>query len=145
MMNIFESTYTRVQELKEAIQGMAEGSAEREAVMAEYDSLMQAIDGLGKPAARIWRDYSNARDNGNERLDINDVVWDHEVEGLVSCMRDNGIKEFTFSSGWSSSVDISWLFVRSGCRLAGMVEVNGRRDPFEDKHDMMHGYLFEVA
>lgn len=145
MMNIFESTYTRVQELKEAIQGMAEGSAEREAVMAEYDSLMQAIDDLGKPAARIWRDYSNARGNGNERLDINDVVWDHEVEGLVSCMRGNGIKEFTFSSGWSSSVDIAWLFVRSGCRLAGMVEVNGRRDPFEDKHDMMHGYLFEVA
>lgn len=138
MKNIFESTYARVQELKEEIEGTAEDSAEREAAMTEYDSLMRAIDGLGKPAVRIWRDYSTARDNGNGRLDINDVVWDRDVEGLVRCMRDNGIKEFTFSSGWSSSVDIAWLFVQSGCRLTGMAEVKG--------HDgMMHGYLFEVA
>lgn len=138
MKNIFESTYARVQELKEEIKGTAEGSAEREAAMAEYDSLIRAIDGLGKPAVRIWRDYSNARGNGNEHLDINDVVWDRDVEGLISCMRDNGIKKFTFSSGWSSSVDTAWLFVQNGCRLAGMTEVKG--------HDgMTHGYLFEVA
>lgn len=145
MTNIFESTYTRVQELKKKIESTAEGSTERDAVMAEYDGLMHAIDELGESAVRIWRDYSNARDNDNERLDINDVVWDRDVKGLVDCMRANGIKEFTFSSGWSSSVDIAWLFTQNGCKLAGMVEVNGRKNYFEKKHDVMHGYLFEVA
>ncbi len=34
----------------------------------------------------------------NEYIDLHDVVWDKDVEALISSLRENGIEYFTFSS-----------------------------------------------
>lgn len=144
MANIFEDTFIRVQELKEIVNHGTDEAA-KDAARLEYGRLMDAVEALGGPGRRIWREYEAARLNGNTRLDLNDVIWDREVEGLVSCMRENGIEEFTFSSGWSSSVEIGWLFVQNGCRVAGMAEVQGSMDYFEGRRTVKHGYVLQVA
>ena len=105
---------------------------------------MEKIEALGGTACRIWREYETARENGNDRLDISEVVWDKDVESLISCMRENGIREFTFSSGWSSAVETAWLFTQNGCELGGMVEINGSMKCFEEEHEKKHGYLFRI-
>lgn len=141
--NIFETTYAQMQELKKAYEAAGD-EAGKEKVRAGHRALMEGIEGLGAAACRIWREYENARENGNARLDISDVVWEKDVESLISCMRENGISEFTFSSGWSSAVETAWLFTQNGCELAGLIEVNGSMNYFAGEHEKKHGYLFRV-
>ena len=141
--NIFETTYAQMQELKKAYEAAGD-EAGKEKARAGHHALMEGIEGLGAAACRIWREYETARENGNDRLDISEVVWEKDVESLISCMRENGISEFTFSSGWSSAVETAWLFTQNGCELAGLVEVNGGMNHFAGEHEKKHGYLFRV-
>ena len=141
--NIFAETYAQVQELKKAYDAAVD-EAGKEKARAGYHALMEGIEGLGAAAGRIWREYETAMENGNACLDISEVVWDKDVESLVTCMRENGIGEFTFSSGWSSAVENAWLFTQNGCEVAGMAEVNGSMNHFAGEREKKHGYLFRV-
>ena len=141
--NIFEETYAQVQELKKAY-AAATDEAGKEKARAGHHALMERIEALGATVCRIWREYETARENGNTRLDISEVVWDKDVESLITCMRENGISEFTFSSTWSSAVETAWLFAQNGCELGGLVEVNGSMNHFAGEHEKKHGYLFKV-
>ena len=144
MMNIFEKTYAQVQEAHKAYDA-ATDEAGKEAARTLYHEATAAIEALGSTACRIWREYEVARDSGNIYLDISEVVWDKDVEALISCMRDNGIDHFTFSSGWSSAVETAWLLQKKGCRLEGLIEINSRhKDLFTGEREKAHGYLFRI-
>ena len=143
MMNTFEITYTKVQNLHKSYQIADEDG--KIAIRASYNALMKEIDSLGKAAGRIWREYEISRDCGNEYLDINDVVWDKDVESLISCMREHGIEKFTFSSSWSSATETAWLFQKAGCKLEGLVEINSQhKEIMSDEYEKAHGWLFRV-
>ena len=142
MKNIFEEIYQQETELKK--QYDAADDAGKDSIRAERKALMERIASLGGAAPRIWREYEKARENGNEFLDINDVVWDKDVELLVTTLRKYGIEKFTFSSGWSSAVDTAWLFQQNGCKLEGLVEISGNMDYLKGEHEKLHGYLFSV-
>ena len=142
MKNIFEEIYQQEAELKK--QYDAADDAGKDSIRAEYKVLMERIASLGGAAPRIWREYDKARENGNELLDINDVVWDKDVETLVTTLQKYGIEKFTFSSGWSSAVDTAWLFQQNGCKLEGLVEISGNMDYLKGEHEKLLGYLFSV-
>ena len=147
MMNAFEKDYQ--QELKiradyDAAKA-AENEAGQEAARADIHELWGSIDEKGEAYARIYRDYKNARDKGNEYIDFRDVIWDKDVEGLVNCMRENGIDRFTFSSGWSSAVETAWLFKENGCELEGLIQINGDQNFFkEEEYEKVPAYLFAI-
>lgn len=141
--NIFEEVYAQEQEIRKAY-NEAQDEAGKEKARADHHALLERIEGLGETACRIWREYETAREKGNARLDISDVVWDKDVESLIACMRENGIGEFTFSSTWSSAVETAWLFTQNGCELGGLIEVNGGKNHFTGEHEKKHGYLFKV-
>jgi hypothetical protein len=144
MMNIFEKTYAQVQEAKRAY-NEASDEAGKETARAIYKEATENIEKLGGTACRIWREYETSRDSGNTYIDINEVVWDKDVEGLISCMRENGIDHFTFSSGWSSAVETAWLFQQNGCTLESLIEINSHhKDLFTGEFEKAHGYLFKI-
>lgn len=143
MKNIFEETYTKIAELKKAYDA-AKDEESREKARTAYHDLLKPLEGLGNTAGRLWREYEISRDNGNELLDISEVVWEKDAENFISCMREVGIRQFTFSSTWSSTVETAWLFKQNGCELEGLVEINGSKNFFEEKREKKHGYLFRV-
>lgn len=116
-----------------------------EAARNAHKALMDAINANGLDYANIYSLYEDAQERGNEQIDISEVVWDDKVEGLIDSFRKYGIERFTFSSGWSSAVETAWLFTQNGCRLEGLVEINGRCKAFmSDEYEKKHGYLFSV-
>lgn len=143
MKNIFEEAYNGIEKLKKAY-NEAESETEREKARVAYHELLKPLEEFGNMAGRLWREYEVSRDNGNELLDISETVWDKDVESLISCMREIGIERFTFSSTWSSSVETAWLFQQNGCRLEGLIEINGSKNFFEDKREKKHGYIFSL-
>lgn len=143
MKNIFEETYTQIAELKKAYDAAKEEDGRQKARDAYHD-LLKPLEQLGDAAGRLWREYEISRDNGNGLLDISEVVWEKDAESLISCMRNIGIEQFTFSSTWSSAVETAWLFKQNGCELEGLVEINGSMKFFEGKREKKHAYLFRV-
>lgn len=143
-MNIFEETYNKVQ-LAKKVFDTATTEAEKAEARALYKTARAEITALGEIACRIYREYETSRDSGNDYLDISEAVWDKDVESLITCLRDNGIEHFTFSSKWGSAVETAWLFQQNGCTLEGLIEINSHFTKWDsDEHEKAHGYLFRV-
>ena len=139
MTNNFEATYNRIAEAKKADKEAttAEGrDAAREAAKAAEDK----IDEMGDIAWKIWRAYEKSRDNENEILDFDDIIWDRDVEALTACMKENGIKAFTYSCRATDAIETLWLFKEAGCTIGEMVKVNLRKDFFGNGYEKGHAF-----
>ena len=142
--NIFEETYKGIQEAKEVYAAATDKAGQDEA-RAIYRRAIASLDGLSKMETKIWNYYEAAKDCGNKYIDINDIIYDSEVETLVACMKKLGIEAFTFSSTWSSAVETAWLFQKAGCTLAGLIEIHNQYKTFgTDEYEKAHGYLFKL-
>ena len=136
MTNVFDRAYNKVQEAKKAYNAATTDNENNEA-RALYKEAGAKIEALGEIAIRIYREYENSMENGNKLLDLSGVIWERDVKCLISCLRDNGIEQFTFSSIWSEAVKIAWLFQQNGCTLEGLIEIN-------DHSEKIPAYLFRV-
>jgi hypothetical protein len=148
MKNTFEAAYQQELKIRAAYDtAEAAGSEEgKEAARTAIHELWDSIEAQGAACSRIYREYTNSRDKGNEYLDLHDVIWDRDVENLITCMRENGIERFTFSSGWSSAVETAWLFQENGCKLEGLIQINGDEDTWNDgEYKKAPAYLFSIC
>lgn len=111
---------------------------------AHYE-LTRSIEAKGNWYARLFAKYSEAMECGNERISWNDPLTKSDAEELVKALRQFGIEEIVFSSGWTDANDAAWVFTQNGCKLLGMVEINSSHKSFGRKdYDKVHGYLFEL-
>lgn len=116
-----------------------------EAARKSYQQLSERIENRGKSYARVYRLYEDAVERGNEYIDLYNVIWEKDVAALIQSLRENGVEHFTFSSTWSSAVEIAWLFTQNGCTLEGLVEINGpHTNAFTGEREKVHGYLFAI-
>lgn len=139
MTNIFEETYNRIQKAKKAYKE-ATTAEERDTAREAAKEAEDKIDAMGDIAWKIWRAYEKSRDNENEILDFDDIIWDRDVEALTACMKENGIKAFTYSCRATDAVETLWLFKESGCTIGEMVEVNLRKDFFGKGYEKGHAF-----
>ena len=70
--------------------------------------------------------YRTLEETGNDNIDFNDVIWEYEIEDIASCLKENGIVEFTISSTFSSLIETLAEFQKHGFQMAGLTEVNAR-------------------
>ena len=147
MKNTFDAIYRQHEELKARFQtAKAANDAETmNQVRAERKALDESLEAQGEAFARIYDLYESAKDRGNEYIDISEC-HDYRDEGsLIATLRDYGIEAFTFSSRWSSAVESAWTFVKLGCSLMGMVEINSKSKNWDDDgYEKCHAYLFKV-
>ena len=74
--------------------------------------------------------YRTLEETGNDNIDFNDVIWEYEIEDIASCLKENGIVEFTISSTFSSLIETLAEFQKHGFQMAGLTEVNARYTDF---------------
>lgn len=116
------------------------GMEEARSLMRKH---MESIQEKGDAYGFVYRLYREMREAGNKHIDIHDVV--HDELKLLNTLRECGIESFTFSSGWSSAVESAWIFQQNGCRLQGLIELNGlNKDWTTGEREKVHGYLFSI-
>lgn len=144
MTNIFEETYNTIEEAKKAYKE-ATTEGEREAAREAAKEAEDKIDAMGDIAWNIWRAYEHSRESENEILNFDDIIWDRDVEALTTCMRENGIKAFTYSCRATDAVETLWLFKEAGCTIGEMVEVNLRKDFFGNGYEKGHAFRMTLS
>ena len=148
MNHLFEDFYIQIAETRRSYDAaeLAGDRAGMDAARAQHKALTAALNGQGKSFGLVYHLFEQARERGNKRLDLNDCLWDSEIADIISAFRANGVEEFTFSSRWSDAVETAWLFLRNGCRLEGLIEINGTSKDFSTgEYEKVHGYLFSLT
>ena len=70
--------------------------------------------------------YETSKNAGNTGLNFEEIIWDKDVEPIVSTLRKAGIKEFTISVRQGNMLDLLTAFQELGVFIKGMVKVNTR-------------------
>ncbi len=116
-----------------------------EAARKSHKHLAEQIEKRGKSYAKVYQLYQEAVERGNEYIDLNDVIWEKDVSALIQSFRENGVEHFTFSSTWSSAVEIAWLFTENSCSLEGLLKINSPHKAFDsEEYEKVPAYLFAV-
>lgn len=143
MKNNFASEYTQEVAIKAQYHAATDEQG-REAARAAYAAHKARIEAKGIGYARLYHLFAEAQEQGNERIDLHDAIWDSRVKPLIDSLREFGIEEFTFSSTWSSAVETAWLFLQNGCSLQGLIQINGQSNTFSGEPDKIPAYLFRL-
>ena len=144
-MEMLERFYQRHEELERKFDA-AEKAGDTKAMDACQDShqdLLQEVRVEGEAFGDMMRLYSEMKQQGNSRLDLSGTY--RKPEEIIRIFRDFGVKEFTFSSTWSSAIQVSWAFTQLGCTLEGMIEiyVSGRKF-MSNEYEKVPAFLFSL-
>ena len=81
--------------------------------------------------ATLFLAYRTSRENENELIDFNEVIWDYDIEDISKTFRANNITEFTISSTFSSLIETLAAFEKQGISMAGLTTVKARYTDWE--------------
>lgn len=104
-----------------------------DAIRAQAKNLKE----LGINHTLFWA-YRQSRENGNELVDFNEVIWDEDIKEIVETLRENDIAEFTISSTFSSLIPTLAAFEKLGCKMAGLTQTRSSHRNFRtDEYDLI--------
>ncbi len=92
----------------------------------------------------LYREYKEARENGNTEMNINRSLC-QQADEVAKCLKENGVTRFTFSSNWNGAIKDIWELQKLGYKMMGMTEVNDEIDSFTKERKMMPAFIFELA
>ena len=145
--NSFEEEYAAYKEINARFDAadLADNEEQKSLARAQFKTLKASLLSKGDTYFRMFESYREAKDCGNEYIDLHEVIWDNQVEGLINTFRELGVEHFTFSSTWSSAVATAWLFKENGCELEGLVMINSHyKKALSDEYETAPAYLFKV-
>ena len=79
--------------------------------------------------------YRKSVSAGNDILDFNDVIWEHDIQPIVDTCNKVGITEFTISSNFTGLLRTLYELDKRGFKVVGITEVRANYMDFykEDK------------
>ena len=144
MTNIFEETYTKIQQIKTAYNS-ATNDAEREEARKEFESITDSFKAKSLCVNRIMNEYEVSRDSGNEILNIRAFINQNQVDEFIGVLKENGINEFTFSASSTGALENAYKFQEAGYKLQGIVEIYSEyKKFFSDEYEKIFAYLFRA-
>lgn len=143
MKNTFEQIYEKIYQQAKAF-CEAKSDKEKEEARHIVDKTISEIKSLDFYTVHIWYEYKNSKDCGNNRLNLSDIIWEHQISEIVACMKANGVKEFTFSGTYSGALETAWLFQQEGCTMEGMVKVFSKYTDANGEHTEVPALLFKI-
>lgn len=144
-MEMLERFYERHEELERKLDAAENDGNTRaiEACQKGHQELLEEVRAEGETFGDMMRLYSEMKQQGNSRLDLSGTY--RKPEEVIRIFRDFGVKEFTFSSTWSSAIQVSWAFTQLGCTLKGMTEVHGSKRDFQTgEYEKVPAFLFSL-
>ncbi len=80
------------------------------------------LEEYGINSTMFWA-YCNSKTVGNDQIDLDDVIWEEDIEAIVKTLRENDIHEFTISCTFSNLIDRLAAFEKHGFKMTGLTEV----------------------
>lgn len=72
--------------------------------------------------------YWEAKERKNQYINFNSIIWSKEIDAIFADLKRYGIKIFTISCASTALMQNLADFCERGCKIAGMVKINGCKD-----------------
>ena len=144
-MDMIERFYGRNEELERtfAAAEKAGDAAAMDACQDAYQDLLQEVRAEGEAFGDMMRLYSDMKKHGSFPTRRSSDL--REPEKILKTFREFGVTEFTFSSSWSSAIQVAWQFTQLGCKLKGMTEIYGSGQKFmSNEYERIPAFLFSL-
>ena len=83
------------------------------------------LEDVGINRTFYWA-YIRTQETTNKTIDFADVIWENDIEGIISNCKEFGLNEITISSKFSSLIDILAEFEKQGAKVKGLTKVTSR-------------------
>lgn len=89
--------------------------------------------------------YRIALETGNDLIDLNDVVWDEDIEAIINHCKEFSINKITMSSNFSGAIQTLGLFEDKGCKIIGLKKVKSQHTKFgSDEHEIINAVIIKM-
>ena len=86
----------------------------------EHDKMKYPIE---SGAAKAYRAFQYSLVNGNEEFEMEDFLWDKEVEDFVDTLRKAGISTFIYTNQSTAVMENLHGFEEAGCKMEGLCKI----------------------
>ncbi|WP_407399236.1 hypothetical protein [Anaerovibrio sp.] len=108
-----------------------------------YKDLEARSKDRGEGFAWVFRLYEESLEKENSRLDLGrECILEKDIPLLLKGLEEAGIREFTFSSGWSSSNETAFEFYKAGWKVTGMTLVNTHKEWPTENYKQEPAFIF---
>ena len=112
---------------QEIIQTLGWDSPELKAWYEEDATAKFPFTGGECKALRAWNE---TRKRGEDEVEMNDFLWDSEVEDFVTTLRKAGIRTFVYTDSSSAVMGNLHELVAQGCTMMGLCTISRLEDRF---------------
>ena len=96
-------------------------------------------------ACKAYRAWLHTIERGENEVDMNDFLWDREVEDFVDTFRKAGIKSFIYTNQSTAVMENIHGFEAAGCKMEGLCKIERIERRFgEDKTEEIMGIRFSL-
>ena len=96
------------------------------------ESSGKTLKELGINRDTYWA-YQLSTEAGNDLVNFYDWIDEEDAEAIITCCRENNIKEFTISSNSSGMIRSIMALEAQGCRLIGTAMINRVKTHFDEE------------
>ena len=96
-------------------------------------------------ACKAYRAWLHTIERGENEVDMNDFLWDREVEDFVDTFRKAGIKSFIYTNQSTAVMENIHGFEAACCKMEGLCKIERIERRFgEDKTEEIMGIRFSL-
>lgn len=94
------------------------------------------LEEAGVNGTLYWA-YRHSKEIGLKTIDFSEVIWEKDIEPIVTTLRDAGYESFTITCNFSGLLDTLWRFTNLGCRIGELKMIKQRHTTYnwETKED----------
>lgn len=86
-------------------------------------------------ACKAYRAWMHTIEREEDEVDMNDFLWDREVEDFVDTLRKAGIESFIYTNQSTSVMENLHGFAKAGCTMTGLTTITRRERRFGEYRD----------
>jgi len=117
-----------------------------EEMKAWYKEKAELTFPLSGGACKAYRAYNYSLQKGNEEFEMEDFLWDREVEDFVSTLKAAGIETFIYTNQSTAVMENLHGFEEAGCRMDGLAKITRMERRYgENREEQILGIHFTVC
>ena len=102
---------------------------------AWYEEDQAAIYPIPQGACKAYRAYTSTLEHGEDEIEMNDFLWDREVEDFVTALREAGFTSFIYTNQSTAVMENLHDFAKAGCTMTGLTTITRRECRFGEYRD----------
>ena len=104
-----------------------------EELKAWYEEDQAATYPIPQGACKAYRAFLNTMEHGEDEIEMNDFLWDREVDDFVDALRKAGFDSFIYTNQSTAVMENLHAFAAQGCTMTGLCTITRQETRWGDE------------